>query len=231
MKGLIGFALCCALGAASAAASAAEVADYRFDLDFTSSIPGAPDLVELAPFGGVFAHEAVLGRNAWLFPEGVGLGLDTMGLVAAGEYSIAMQVRVSETDPYMKLIDTSGLQSDFGFYVIGEDIGFYDETFGEVGGPLQPDTYYSIVVTRAANGTYTGYIDGEPRFSFNDADGYSLIPADGMLYFLRDDEATFNGENADGAIARLRLFDTALTAAEVAALGGGMRIFRDGFEG
>jgi hypothetical protein len=227
MKGFIGFALLCAF----AGAQAAEVADYRFDGDFTSSIGGAPELVELAPFGGVFAHELVLDRNAWLFPQGVGLSLDTTGLVSSAVYSIAMQVRVSETDPYMKLIDTSGLLLDPGFYVIGEDIGFYDEAFGEIDGPLQPNLYYTIVVTRDADGTYVGYIDGDERFRFQDTEGQALIPADGLLHFLRDDETTANGETADGAIARLRLFDTALGPAEVAALGGGARIFRDGFEG
>jgi hypothetical protein len=227
MKGFIGLAMLCL----RAAASAAEVADYRFDGNFQSSIAGAPDLVELAPFGGVFAHERALDRNAWLFPQGVGLALDTSGLLSNAEYSIAMQVRVSETDPYLKLIDTSGLTLDTGFYVIGEDIGFYDEAFGDIDGPLQPNLYYLVVVTRAADGTCVGYIDGDERFRFQDTEGQALIPADGLLHFLRDDEVTANGENSDGAIARLRLFDTALGPADVAALGSGERNFRDGFEG
>lgn len=225
MKGFIGFALLCA----SAASSAAEVADYRFESSYASSLAGAPPLVEMVPGGGTFENDARLGRTTWHFAAGTGLALDTTGLVPAGQYSVAMQIRISDINPYMKLLDTSGLQLDTGYYVLSKDIGFYDEDFGTVDGPLVPDVYFNIVLTRALDGTTVGYVDGDERFRFTDTDGQALIPADGLLYFVIDDEVT-HGENSAGALARLRVFDTALTAAEVAALGGSTRIFRNGFE-
>lgn len=226
MKGLIGFALLCSF----AAAQAAEVADYRFDGDFQSHIAGAPDLVELAPFGGVFAQEASLGRNAWLFPSGTGLTLDAGELLPANQYSVALQMRSALDQVYMKLLDTSDRQRDHGLYLSYDDLGFYPRAFGDDNEFVQPNTWYVLVMTRSATGEVVGYIDGMERFRFNDAEGESLLPASGQLYFLRDDVETGDGENSQGAIARLRLFNHTLTPAEVIALGGGTRIFRDGFE-
>lgn len=227
MKGLTGFGLLCAFSLASAA----EVADYRFEGDLHSQIASAPDLVELAPFGGSFAFDPAVGRVAWTVPEGTGLALAAGALVPADRYSVMMQVRVGETDPYLKLIDTRDRAEDQGFYIVGDDIGYYNRAFGDGSIALQKDVYYTIVVTRGADDTYIGYVDGLERFRFTDLAGESLLPGSGMLYFLRDDTATHDGENAPATIARLRVFDTALTPAQVQALGTGTRVFANGFEG
>lgn len=227
MKGLTGFALLFAV----AAAPAAEVADYRFDGNFESAIPGAPALQELAPFGGVFAQDALLGRNAWHFPAGTGLVLDASTLVPDTQYSLLLQVRSALDTAYMKLVDTSDRQADHGLYFSYDDLGYYPRAFGDDNTLLTPNLYYTVVVTRAAGGEYVGYIDGVERFRFQDAAGESRVPASGLLHFFRDDVATDDGENSQGAVARLRVFDTALTPAEVQALSNTARIFRHGFEG
>ena len=227
MKGLIGFAL---LFVASIAPGT-EVADYRFDGDFESSIAGAPDLQELAPFGGVFAHDMALDRNAWLFPAGSGLVLDASNLVPDTQYSLLLQMRSALDTTYMKLVDTSDRQADHGLYFSYDDLGYYPRAFGDDNTLLTPNAYYTVVVTRAAGGEYIGYIDGVERFRFQDDAGESRVPPSGLLHFFRDDIDTNDVENSQGAVARLRVFDTALSPAEVQALSNPLRIFRNGFEG
>ena len=227
MKGLIG----CALLLASAIAPAAEVADYRFEGNFESAVPGAPALQELAPFGGAFAQDERIGRNAWHFPAGTGLVLDASTLVPDTQYSLLVQVRSALDTAYMKLVDTSDRQADHGLYFSYDDLGYYPRAFGDDNTLLTPDVYYTVVVTRAAGGEYIGYIDGVERFRFQDLAGESRVPPSGLLHLLRDDAATDDRENSSGAVARLRLFDTALTPAEVMALSNPLRLFRNGFEG
>lgn len=231
MKGFTGFGLALFFASCAGGASAAEVADYRFDLDFSSDIAGAPALEELAPFGGVFAYEPPLDRNAWLFPAGSGLVLDTGGLLPANQYSIALQVRSRFDAVYTKLVDTSDRLADHGLYFSYDDLGYFPRAFGDDNELLEPGQWYTVVVTRSPAGEYVGYIDGVERFRFVDEAGETLIPASGDLYFFRDDLETSDSEHSQGAVARIRLFDTALTPAEVAALGGSARVFRNGFEG
>jgi len=228
MKGFIGFALLCAF---ALGAHAAEVADYRFENDFASSIAGAPDLVELEPLTGAFTADLVLGRNVWVYPEKNGFVLDVSTLLPTGEYSIAIQMRTALDQVYVKLVDGTDRQRDYGFYLSYDDLGFYPRSFGADNEYVDPDTWYLLVMTRRADGEVAGYINGVERFRFQDTENEAVLPASGQFYFLRDDLETGDGENSAGAVARLRLFDTALTPAEVLALGGGPRIFRNGFEG
>lgn len=230
MKGFIGLALACACAFASTT-RAAEVANYRFDATFASSIAGAPALQELAPFGGVFAHEVALQRNAWLFPAGSGLVLDTTGLLQPDRYSLVIQMRSALDQAYMKLVDTSDRLADHGLYFSYDDLGYYPRANGDDNELLEPNQWYTVVVTRSAAGEYRGYIDGVERFRFQDEFGETRIPASGLLHFFRDDVDTDDRENSQGGVARLRVFDVALSPAEVAALSGGIRLFRDGFEG
>lgn len=231
MKGLTGFVLACAALFSASAAPAAEVADYRFDLDFASSIPGAPALQELAPFGGAFAPDAALQRNAWSFPAGSGLALATSGLLPPDQYTIVLQVRSALDQAYAKLVDTSDRLADHGLYFSYDDLGYYPRANGDDNQLLEPGAWYTVVATRSASGEYVGYIDGVERFRFQDELGETRIPASGLLYFFRDDTDTADAENSAGSVARLRLFDRALGPAEVAALGGGSLLFRNGFEG
>lgn len=227
MKKLIGYALLLA----SAIAPAAEVADYRFDGNFESAVSGAPALQQLEPFGGAFVNDDRIDRIAWQFPAGSGMVLNVSGLVPATQYSLFVQLRSGLETAYMKLVDTSDRQADHGLYFSYDDLGFYPRAYGDDNTLLTPDVYYTVVVTRAAGGEYVGYIDGVERFRFQDAAGESRVPLSGLLHLFRDDATTGDGENSRGAVARLRLFDTALTPLEVMALSSSLRVFQDGFEG
>ena len=70
-----------------------------------------------------------------------------------------------------------------------------------------------VVLTRDGSGQVVGYVNGRPQFAFLDSGNDGVIVGD-TLRFFKDD----GGEESAGAVARIRLFDTALSAAEVAAL-------------
>lgn len=82
------------------------------------------------------------------------------------------------------------------------------------------DTLLQVVVTRAPDGTYVGYLDGVQQFTFVDteASGQFTAMAARTLHFLRDDNDTGNSEEAAVLLHRVRLFDRVLTPAEVTAL-------------
>jgi hypothetical protein len=225
VKGLIAYALLLA----SAIAPAAEVADYRLDNTFQSAIPGAPALQELQPSGGAFVNDDRINRIAWRFPAGSGLVMNVAGLVDS-EYSLLIQLRSGLDVAYMKLVDTSDRQADYGLYFSFDDLSFYPHAFGDDNTLLTPDVYYTVAVTRAAGGEYIGYVDGVERFRFQDTDGESRIPPSGLVHLFRDDVATNDEENSQGAVARIRVFDTALSSLEILALSSSVHLFRNGFE-
>jgi hypothetical protein len=91
---------------------------------------------------------------------------------------------------------------------------------GALGGtaPVPVNTFVQVAFTRDPGGTITGYVDGVESFNALDDDATSVISPDDFLHFFRDDLATEDTENAGGAVARIRLFDGALTSEEVADL-------------
>ena len=73
-------------------------------------------------------------------------------------------------------------------------------------------------------------LDGAEEFRHTDQDeNTSAISNSGMVTFFHDDTTT-SGEHFEGVVTRIRLFDTALTPPQVAALTAIPPLFRDGFE-
>jgi CSLREA domain-containing protein len=58
-----------------------------------------------------------------------------------------------------------------------------------------------------------GYVDGIQQFSFSDTSGDAVIDANNALRFFRDNQS--GSEHSAGSVARIRLYDTALTAVEI----------------
>ena len=69
-------------------------------------------------------------------------------------------------------------------------------------------------------GTVTVYLNGVAEFQFNDASTQlAVIDSNNILRFFRDNEGSgVTTEHAAGSVARIRLYDGALTAAQVANL-------------
>ena len=78
-----------------------------------------------------------------------------------------------------------------------------------------------MVFTRDANNEVVGYVDGVEQFRLVDENNSTKISPGDVLHFFRDDHTTeseTSHENSGGTVARLRLYEGALTADEVAAL-------------
>lgn len=145
--------------------------------------------------------------------------LSTLGLIPNNQYSVALLFEFDTISSFRKILDFLNRTSDTGFYNLS---GVYD-FFGAAGDGVtsfSANQYIQTVFTRDASGQVSAYLDGNQEFSFNDGGNLALISgsAENFLYFFRDDLATGDSENSGGSVARIRLFDDALTPAEVAAL-------------
>lgn len=202
-----------------AAAHAALTADYQFQGTLASSAGAPPSLANLGA-GNAFVAESVDGANRLVlaFPEGNGVSLlPTTGVVPSAAYTIVILFRFDAVDGYRKIVDFKNGTSDNGLYVLDGDLVFYDQAFGS-GAPIAAGTYVQVALTRDLAGQVVGYVDGRQAISFTDADNDGVIDASNALRFFQDDSDTGFTEASAGAVARIRLFSTALSPSEVAAL-------------
>lgn len=211
-------------------------ADYQFQNNLTSSVAGAPALTPVGTGTVAFATETVDGqpRTVYQFNTvgGVGAGLraQTDGLISNSAYSIVFYARIDALSTGLsKLIDFKNLSSDAGLYTALTFPTFYNAVTPEDASlTAYPTTFAQLALTRSAAGTVTTYLNGTSLFNFPDTNSLAVIDdpnsANEYLHFFFDDpnstivNAGATIENPSGAIARLRLYDGDLSAAEVAAL-------------
>jgi PASTA domain/Concanavalin A-like lectin/glucanases superfamily len=197
------------------AAAKLVVADYRFDNSLTSSIEGPGSLTNVGA-GNDFATETVRGESdrVLTFPEGNGLSLVDPGLVPNNDYSVVLAFRFTDLDTYDRILDTSG-EADHGLYQHLGALDFHDSDSVNHEGPsgaIEANEYVEVGFTRDSGERIAGYANGVQQFSYTDvnADENALIGLDGLRFFLDD-----GGEEAAGAVARIRLFNRALSADQV----------------
>lgn len=197
------------------AAAKLTVADYRFNDSLTSSIPGAAPLSNVG-VGNAFATETVLGKSdrVLVFPEGNGLSLVDPGLVPSDDYSVVLTFRFANLGSYDRILDTSG-EEDHGLYQHLGALAFHDsDSINHEGewGVIEPNEYVEVGFTRNPSERIAGYLDGVQQFSFTDTSSEvnAFIGPEGLGFFLDD-----GAEQAPGAVARIRLFNRALTAEQV----------------
>ncbi|MBI2760204.1 MAG: LamG domain-containing protein [Chloroflexi bacterium] len=198
-------------------AAPAVTADYQFQDTLESDAGDAASLTGLGPTS--FMTDTVDGRERTVlaFEEGSGLALERTGGVLAGNtYSIVVLFRFDTTTSWRRIVDLSNAASDSGLYSYYGALQFYPLTPGpeEV---ITPGRYVQVVLTRDSGGNIAGYVDGVQQISFVDTDNLAIPGGDGPVRFFRDDVGVPN-EHSAGAVARIRVFDGALTPAEVAAL-------------
>lgn len=213
-----------AMTLATGMASAATLkADYQFQDTRTSSVPGAPELADLitAPNApNAFAAESVNGasRRVLAFPRGNGLVLSSLrSLLPSGGYSVVMLVRLAEISGYRRYLDLSGGTADRGFYNWNGTLRLFPVANGT---PvlITANAYKQVTFTRDGNGSVAGYVDATPALGpYDDSSTGAAAPTADTLRFFKDDSAVA-GEESAGAVARIRVYDGALTASDVAAL-------------
>lgn len=192
------------------------VANYQFQNTLSSAIPAAPDLV---PFGsGSFTTESIGGTptSVYNFSQQQGLSLNTAGLIS-DNYTIAALFRFDNITGYRKILDFKNLSSDTGLYLLNGKLNFYS---GNTGGPtVAPGTFLEAVFTRdSSTNLVTAYFDGSRAFSFTDSTFLGVTSASNLLNIFQDDNSTSGRESSSGSVARIQIFNSVLSDAEVAEL-------------
>lgn len=204
------------LAAVSPAGAATLVADYRFQDDTESNLAGlpSPTLPFVTPHCGFFGED-VLGHgtrrvHSYCLHQGLSL---PMNHVDPGGWSVVFLARVLFADGYRRLLDTSEGSRDSGLYTVGGRLVFYPVASDPLP-TLLPGAYHQVAITRdAATRRVAVYVDGVRRLAFDDAADLARVTGWTGRLFLDD-----NGEDQSGIVARLRVWDGALSADEVAHL-------------
>jgi hypothetical protein len=238
---LVGFA---SIGFASVSqAVPTPLHNYEFNGDLSDGQGGAA----IASEGGTVGA-TTYEFNPTLAPPSdfnQGLTLESPGLGNPGVYSIEMKIRLDSlrnitpvSQPWVKLIDFKNQTLDDGFYTedsggfggtgVSSLIEFFGAGFAASADPVVfPNQWVHLVLTRDAAGNVTAYTQGAEAFSDVDAAGDLVFStANNVMRFLQDDNVSPNYgppggpvyETTPGEIDFLRIYDSALSASDVAAL-------------
>jgi Ca2+-binding RTX toxin-like protein len=206
----------CGAGAAHAATLAA---DYQFQDSHASSAGGGGAASDLGT-GNSFATETVDGRSRRVLRYPKGNGVSTPFEIR-GIYSIVVLYRMGdagENGNYSRLIDFKSGMSDNGLYMHDLHVDFYDGTDHEGATALPLNHYGQVVLTRSPGAPNTSnvriYLNGKLELTYVDGPLRATLQSFNNFRFFRDN----SGEESAGAVARIRLYTGALTAAEVAGL-------------
>ena len=189
----------------SAHGAATLTADYRFQGNLNDSLPGGSALIGNGGTVGATTYDFSFGQG--LFGSGI--------LANGGDWSLVIRFLFTENAGFNKFVDFKNRTSDCGEYV-SPTIGFFCMANG---GPVfTTDVFHDVVLTRdGGTSVYTAYLDGSLAFSAVDTTNAIFDVNNGTMYFMGDD-ALQNTENSPGSVERIRIYDGALTAAEVSQL-------------
>ena len=187
---------------------------YQFNNSLADEL-GGPSLVANGPGGA-----GTLGASSYVFGPNQGLSLSS-GLPDTANYSLLVDFGFSEVNSYRKIIDFKARGTDFGLYNLNGALTFYSGLGSGPAGTFQADTPYRLVITRdGGSNAFNAYVDGVFQFTFADSGSNAVFTGtDGIIYFAVDDGAT-GSEASGGVFDQIAVFDSALSAAEVGALGG-----------
>lgn len=194
-------ALAVAALVAAAPLQAAVIGDFRLDGSLDNQAGGP---LTLTSNGGT------LGATGINF--GVNQGPTISGLSSPADFSIEFRFSFDTLGGYRKLVDFLDLTADAGVYAYDRTLNFYPccgsapvFTQGQLA---------TVVLTRDSAGSVFGYVDGAQVLALTD---FSQTVNVTKLHFFRDDSGT-GSEASAGFVDYIRIYDTALTGAEVAAL-------------
>lgn len=182
--------------------------DYQLNGALTDAL-GGPELVAM---GGT------LTAAGYEFGPNQGLNLSS-ALAAPGTYSIELDFRWDALPGgWQKIIDFHHLTSDVGLYTADDGLHFLDRAF--VAELFVPDVMHRVVLTRDdATDVVRAYVNGVQAWSFVDAAGDAVFnTTNRIIRFFQDDHSSGQQEAQSGLVDRIRIYDVALTATEVAVL-------------
>ncbi len=237
--GSITAAVVLALSAAVASAAPLPVAQYSFDNTLAADDAGDPALIAVDPTGqNGFLNAPVPtdfaadpqptdNRQVYIFDSaGSNAGLilpDAGDLVSDDDtYTIELIFEIENVNGFRKLIDFESRNNDSGVYVSsGQQSLYSDVASGNTplrpGGSATADVFTQLFVT-VDDGVVTLYQDGASLVFLDQTesdDNFILPDGQDLTFFLDDGNG---GEFSSGSVAKIALYDAALTAQDVAEL-------------
>ncbi len=193
-----------AIALATIPANAAVIGDFRLDGNLTNAAGGA---LTIANNGGT------LGATGINF--GANKGPTISGFSNPANYSIETTFRFDVTSGYRRILNLLNGSSDTGLYNLNGRLNFYNLTTS-ASVAFAPNQMSTVVFTRDMAGNAVGYVNGAALISFNNA-ALTNIGFANVLHLFVDDNAV-GGEASPGFVDYIRVYDTALTANQVAGL-------------
>ena len=180
---------------------AAVIGDFRLDGSTANQAGGALTLTT----------DGSLGATGIAFDANEGTLIS--GFAGQTDYSVELRFSFDTLSGYRKIANVPGVGSDAGLYNLNSSLNFYP--VGSSAPVFTAGQLATVVFTRNAAGDFNGYVNGAAVLSFTNA-GLTTLP--NALWLLRDDTATGGSESSSGFVDYIRVYDTALTAQQVAGL-------------
>jgi uncharacterized protein (TIGR03437 family) len=193
-------------------------ADYQFQNSLTSSAGSAPALVNLG--SNTFTTASVDGASRTVLRFAQNNGLAMSPAVPNGQvYSVVMLFAFDQVSSYRRILDFKNGVTDDGLYNYSGTIGFWGPGKWSTAAPIAANTFVQVVVTRDAGKNIKVYVNGLEQLSFVDTGDSGVIDANNRLRFFQDNtQGGYTTEASAGNVARIRVYDCALSAAQVSAL-------------
>jgi hypothetical protein len=214
---------CCLASYLVPAAHAGLVATYTFDNTLAAQQVGVAPLTAVDPLStSAFQNVVVFGtpRNTYHFDganspvlDQGGLELNTTGLISSNDYSVEMVFELTGNSGWRRLLDSLDRSSDAGLYIDpAQNLDVFPN--GGSSSPFSANTFFDVFVTVDPSNAVTGYFSGVQQFTLTSTNLDVLTNTRG--FFLDNTAGGGQGEWSSGNISLIKVFDTALTASEVA---------------
>jgi len=207
-----GVAVIVTVGLLSAAtqASASPILLHQYQLNGTY----ADDLAGPA----LVSNGGTLGPSGYTF--GANQGLMLSNAISQTDYSIVLDFSISSTSGYRKLVDFKNLTVDPGLYNNGTSLHFYNPVPAGPSGQILSNTQVQVALTRdGGTQAVSGYVNGALQFGFVDTGSLATFTGPNNIINFFIDDFVNGGEASAGFVDDIRIYDGALTAADVAGLG------------
>jgi hypothetical protein len=188
-------------------------------------------------YGGaaLTTHGGAFVAGGYQFAANQGLSID--GALPASVYSVDLVFAFDDLSGWKKILDFEGLTLDSGFYTFDNAVQYVvvpGSDFVTASPTLTIKNLIRVTLTRDASDLVVAYLNGAPltaarsamstpppvppttAFSFADPGRAAALTGTTATFFI-DDTQTAGGESTSGVVRRIRIYDVALTATEVAA--------------
>ncbi len=201
--------------AAVPASQAPLLADHRLEGTLANQVAGRPDLVLTGSGSPSVVTDSVLGapRRVLHLPTGSGFRLDASGVLARDRYSVSLVFAPTSVGGYWHIVDSRDPSRSTGFFLY-EGHPWFNALLESPAPPIPTNAYTALTLVKDGpnvrvfqNGTRILHVhETDESVALDDQLGLSLFRQSDGAYALA------------AKVARVRLFNGALTDAEVRSL-------------